>query len=428
MDPADPRNNAVPLPYVNPYTLESSQKKRSSFGYPSDTFQAMSREDGNLYCVRRFDNVRCVSPRIAIAVMDKFVTAAKVQENPGIVPLYRCFLAQRAVFFVHQYIPGARTLRERLEGPLLEGVVWSAIVQLTSAIRAVHSSNLAVRTLQLQHVLSTSDATGSRLRLRINCVGVVDALEFEARKDLDSLQMEDLRDLGRIILSIATGTEVNAGTEPDVIGRCEAFMTQSFSRELHGLTMTLIKSPRPPSIHEVARAIAHHAFDEQDATYVSLDKTEKALSAEYDSGRALRLMLKLAFVNERLVPLLKFCYSVDMITFVLRSRGFDNAKQNIRPEFGPNRRWAQSGDCYVLTLFRDYVFHQADGAGNPVMDLGHVISALNKLDTADEEKIVLASRDGKSLMVVSYADIARCLDSAYNELCAGSVQPSALHF
>lgn len=50
----------------------------------------------------------------------------------------------------------------------------------------------------------------------------------------------------------------------------------------------------------------------------------------------------------------------------------------------------------MLTLFRDYVFHQADGAGNPVMDLGHVITSLNKLDAADEEKIVLSSRDGKN--------------------------------
>jgi PAB-dependent poly(A)-specific ribonuclease subunit 3 len=55
------------------------------------------------------------------------------------------------------------------------------------------------------------------------------------------------------------------------------------------------------------------------------------------------------------------------------------------------------------------------------MDLGHVTAALNKLDTADEEKIVLASRDGKSLMVVSYADVARCLDSAFSELCDKNV-------
>ena len=82
--------------------------------------------------------------------------------------------------------------------------------------------------------------------------------------------------------------------------------------------------------------------------------------------------------------------------------------------------------CYHL-LCETIVFHQADGAGNPVMDLGHVVTALNKLDAADEEKIVLSSRDGKSLMVVSYADVARCLDSAYHELCVGSVPPSSVH-
>lgn len=62
------------------------------------------------------------------------------------------------------------------------------------------------------------------------------------------------------------------------------------------------------------------------------------------------------------------------------------------------------------------------------MDLGHVITALNKLDAADEEKIVLASRDGKSLMVVSYADVARCLENAFAELCAGAVHPSSLRY
>lgn len=55
-----------------------------------------------MYAVRRFDNVRCVSPRIAEAVMKKWTTAAAVEEHPGVVPLYRCFVAQRALFFVHQ--------------------------------------------------------------------------------------------------------------------------------------------------------------------------------------------------------------------------------------------------------------------------------------------------------------------------------------
>lgn len=109
-----------------------------------------------------------------------------------------------------------------------------------------------------------------------------------------------------------------------MVVQCENFLAQNYSRELHSLAMTLIRSaPRPPSILEVSRAISQRALDEQDATYVSLDKTEHALASEYESARAFRLMLKLAFVNDR-------------------------------PEYGPNRRWAQSGDCYVLALFRDY--------------------------------------------------------------------------
>jgi PAB-dependent poly(A)-specific ribonuclease subunit 3 len=62
------------------------------------------------------------------------------------------------------------------------------------------------------------------------------------------------------------------------------------------------------------------------------------------------------------------------------------------------------------------------------MDLGHVVTALNKLDAADEERIVLTSRDGKTLMVVSYAEISRCLENAFQELCLNSVPTSTLQY
>jgi PAB-dependent poly(A)-specific ribonuclease subunit 3 len=77
--------------------------------------------------------------------------------------------------------------------------------------------------------------------------------------------------------------------------------------------------------------------------------------------------------------------------------------------------------CTENRLFVSLVFHQADGAGYPAMDLGHVVSSLNKLDAADEEKIVLTSRDGKNVLVVSFADVAWCLEKAYQELCSNAV-------
>jgi len=399
MDPGDQRHRAIPPPYCNAYCLDDNLKQRkgrSSFGYPSAAYQVTNREDGQTYCLRRFDNVRSVSPKIAAAVTDRWhlqqSEESSVNDHPGVVPFYKCFVSQRAVFFVHQYIPGARTLRERLNGILPENVVWSVICQLVSAIRVIHANDLAVRTLDMGHVLSTLDPNASRLRVRLNCLGVTDTLEFESRKHVRDLQQQDIRNLGWLILSLASGTEVSVQSETAAIQRCDSFVSQHYSRELHNLVMTLIRNnPRPPTIVDIGGAIFRKAFDEQDAAYRSLDLSERLLTAEYDSSRALRLLLKLGFINER-------------------------------PEFGPNRRWAQSGDCYVLTLFRDFVFHQADGAGNPIMDLGHVVTTLNKLDAADPEKIVLVSRDGKSMLVVSYADVARCLESAFTELCAGAVQ------
>ena len=337
MDPLDPRHKAVPQNFVSAYPLDTSSA-RSSFGYPIAAFKVVSREDGLLYCIRRVDNVRSVSHKIAMAVTERWATAtvvhsgANVLDHPGVVKFYRCFLANRAVFFLHHYIPGARTLRERFFNPnaggsvaLPEPLVWSCITQIVSAIRAVHGANLACRTLQLNHVLCTAapDGTG-RIRLRINCLAVVDALEFEARKQLQDLQKEDMRDLGRIIMSLATGTEIARTSDANSIRRCDVFVAQNYSRALHNLVVQLLlPTSNPPSIYEVCTIIASRAFDEIDVQQSAIDSTEYALAAEYDSGRALRLLLKMGFVNER-------------------------------PELGMNRRWTESGDCYVLKLFRDY--------------------------------------------------------------------------
>jgi len=391
MDPSDPRHKAIPLPYCNAYCLDApNSSSRSSFGYPASTFQVVNREDGNLYCLRRFDNVKAVTPKIAETVMNQWAGL----EHPGIATLHHCFVAQRAVFFVHRYIPGTQCLLDVTNPPTFdEPIIWSAVCQMVTIIRAVHGAGLALRTLDLRHTLVQVDAV--RMRVYLNCLGVVDALEFETRKSIQHLQADDLRSFGRWVLSMVTGTNITASTDTLTLQNCERYCMQNYSRELRHFILTLIRSQNPPSIIDISRALSARLLDELDGTQLALQRTEKALAGEYESGRALRLLLKLGFINER-------------------------------PENGVNRRWSQSGDCYVLTLFRDYVFHQADGAGNPVMDLGHVVTALNKVDAADEEKIVLSSRDGKSMMVVSFADVARCLDSAYQDLCSGSVPPPAL--
>jgi PAB-dependent poly(A)-specific ribonuclease subunit 3 len=50
--------------------------------------------------------------------------------------------------------------------------------------------------------------------------------------------------------------------------------------------------------------------------------------------------------------------------------------------------WSETGDRYLLKLFRDYVFHQVSADGRPWVDLSHVVYCLNRLDAGALEKVL----------------------------------------
>lgn len=79
-----------------------------------------------------------------------------------------------------------------------------------------------------------------------------------------------------------------------------------------------------------------------------VDVLEGALSTELENARLVRLMSKLGFINER-------------------------------AEFELDPRWSDTGDRYILKLFRDYVFHSLGMDGRPILDLSHVVTCLNKV-------------------------------------------------
>jgi PAB-dependent poly(A)-specific ribonuclease subunit 3 len=115
------------------------------------------------------------------------------------------------------------------------------------------------------------------------------------------------------------------------------------------------------------------------------DQLTSDLSRELENGRIVRLMTKLNLVNER-------------------------------PEYELDPRWSESGERYFLKLFRDYVFHQVDAQGDPVVDLGHVLTCLNKLDAGSDEKITLISRDEQSCFIVSFKEVKKALESSFQAL------------
>jgi PAB-dependent poly(A)-specific ribonuclease subunit 3 len=218
------------------------------------------------------------------------------------------------------------------------------------------------------------------MRVRINCLGVPDVLEFESQRSAQDLQREDLFALGRVILSLGTRSYVT----PQNMAPATGYFASNYSQELQNLVAALCRKPNL-TVAEAMQMASVHIMDELDMSMASTDALHGHLSNEYQNGRLLRLLFKLGAVNER-------------------------------PSHGIDTQWSETGDRYILKLFRDYVFHQVLDDGTPVLDFGHIVSALNKLDAGDDERILLTSRDDKSMLVVSYADVKRCLEQAFQEL------------
>lgn len=97
-------------------------------------------------------------------------------------------------------------------------------------------------------------------------------------------------------------------------------------------------------------------YTQLDAAQLRSDVLENELSKELENGRLFKLLVKLGTINER-------------------------------PDLNMEPTWAETGDRYMLKLFRDYVFHQVAADGRPWLDMAHVVSCLNKLDSGSQDKV-----------------------------------------
>ncbi|EIE26025.1 hypothetical protein COCSUDRAFT_61018 [Coccomyxa subellipsoidea C-169] len=247
--------------------------------------------------------------------------------------------------------------------PPTEEQLWSYLVQLISALRTAHGSGLLLRPASLlpSKVLLTSPG-----RIRVGSLGVADVMagEISSREELHALQREDLTAVGRLLLVLAC-----AGAPPSL-----DYVAAGFSQGLTRTISALLASSQGSSF----------ASWQQVAAVMSEQLVAEVWKGAED-GRLLRVLVRLSSVLER-------------------------------PDSDSDPQWAETGDRYLLKLFRDFVLHQVREDGSPMLDWGHVVECLNKLDAGVPEKITLMSRDEASLLVVSYADLKRCLEGALGEL------------
>lgn len=318
--------------------------------------------------------------------------------NSSIVNVHDCFTTRAfgdsSLVLVMDYHPLAKTLAEQqlqpmaARGPRAFGLhireeeLWSYIVQIASALKAIHQKGLAARLVSPSKVLVTSMG-----RIRLNGCAVLHIVQAEDPRSIEQLQMEDMQQLGRTMLGLANSS--NSNTQPS--GKTALAMPGGYSAQLKSCLETLIE--QPPGIDTFMADIASHTVDVMDKMLHYEDELTSNLSRELENGRMVRLMAKLGFVNER-----------------------PEHTAHGGPASADSMKWAETGERYYLKLFRDHVFHQVSQEGRPVLDLAHVLSCLNKVDAGSEEKIVLMTHDEQNVFVVSYKDIKRGLESAFSEL------------
>jgi PAB-dependent poly(A)-specific ribonuclease subunit 3 len=392
----------------------TAQKNQTLFGYSSWVYKAVSSKDGNTYALRRLENFRLTN-ETAI----RSAQAWKRILNGSVVTIHEAFTTRAfgdsSLIFVTDYHPNSKTLAEehfkqmpmqrfgrQAASHVPEQVLWGYIVQLASALKAIHGSGLAARLITPSKVLLTS-----KNRIRLNACGILDVVQSETQRSLSELQADDLLQLGRLILNIAN----NSTSAHMSMQKSMEYIARGYTARLKECIQWLLNVQSDPStptspttpggmqkdIDTFLGGIADQMATVFDSELHAQDTLTNTLARELESSRLVRLLVKLNCINER--PEL-------------------DASQHVPGSTGPapSAMWAETGERYYLKLFRDYVFHQVDANGHPVMNLAHVLECLNKLDAGADEKIALISRDEQNVLVVSYRELKRGMESSFQDL------------
>ncbi|KAF7326956.1 PAN2-PAN3 deadenylation complex subunit PAN3 [Mycena venus] len=351
--------------------ITGSTERRKFGNWNSTVYRAINSLDGGTYCLRRIENYR-LNHQAAFAAIEAWANI----RHPGVVAVHEAFtthaFGDSSLVVAYAYHPKAQTLFDahlKLTPPayqhgtrvfqptpqaqIPERTLWSYIVQLAGAIKRVHDAGQALRMI-------------------------------DVTKDVHLLQQEDLTMFGRLVFALCTGNVMassggNFQKSLEVMGRL-------YSPEVKTVALFLVNKGGPHrSIGQLLEIISSRVAAEMGDALSAADTLENELMGELENARLVRLLCKFGFINER-------------------------------PEFAREPRWSETGDRYIIKLFRDYVFHQVDENGNPVVNLSHVLTCLSKLDAGTDERVMLISRDEQSCLVVSYKDIKSCVESAFSEL------------
>jgi len=418
----------------------SPMHKSQTFGYVTSVYKATNTKNGQCVVLRRIHGFRLVNTKCMVLV-DQW----KKLQHANLVALRQVFTTKafhdHSMVFVYDFFPGAETLmlkhfnspnqmaagnafmdpfnggggtldpngrpfagshksqmiRQQAmltgqNGLLPESVIWTYVIQMTSALRHIHSAGLACRTLDPTKILIIN-----KTRLLLNCCGIFDVLTFDPTSSnpmaaMAHYQQEDLIALGKIVLALACNSFL--AIQRENLQTSMEIVTSTYSSDMRNLIMYLLTNPnRLKTVNDLMPMMGARFYNQLDAALTHNDIIEAELSKEIESARLFRLLTKLCTVVDR---------------------------AELNGDFG----WAEYGDRYMLKLFRDYIFHQIMEDGRPWLDMAHVIACLNKLDAGVGEKVCLMSRDEQNVLVVNYSELRQCLEQSFAECVHSHRGPS----
>lgn len=381
------KGNFLTNSYHELFPLKKEQKSSTLHPMVTSLFRVNNR-DGLQYTMKRIHACTNIS-RSGQQTIDKW----KNIKHANIVRLHEVFTSKafqdNSLLLIYDFHPGAESALDLFfrhshhmspkHKPLLkESVIWSIIIQITSALRTIHAHGLAYRCLELSKIIFIG-----KKRVKLAGIAVTDLLQGTG-ESLARNQQRDLTSLGYIILCLTSNNIIKG--HHDQIGKVLDFVSKKYSKDLHSLISQLVMggagmpvNRRIRNVNDLMPLIGARFYTMVDDALVRGDEIENQLSLTLENGRLFRLICKLGVSD--------------------------------RGEYGQY----ETGDRYLLKLFRNYLYHQVGPNGTPFMDLFHVISCLNKLDAASSERFVMNSRDNENVLVVSYADIHYALQKCFQE-------------
>eukprot|EP01080_Neovahlkampfia_damariscottae_P000569 gene569-8079_t len=388
LSPEEPLTKIIPKKVKEFHSLyplddiSELEKESKIFNVSTGTYRATSSSSGVTCSLKRI-----ISKNLDIDEAENVISifSEKIPKHPNIVQLKKCMpiyeFETNDLCVVYEFIPGCVTLEykyfvETRRTPA-ETLLWSYICQILLALKEIHNSGLAYRCLHLSKILLRG-----KQRIYLNSIGIMDFMK-PSEKSLKELQFQDLKDFGYLISSLVLKSKNIQNDEETLLNDLNS-NSSNFSKELIEFLKFLIKMKIEDdvTIETVVQKIIFQFLNEIKYLEEEYDFIENEMVKELQNGRLFRLLTKLSFINQ--------------------------------PNLNENEPTNQ--DLEIISLFKDYLFNQLNENDQQIIDFGHVIDCLNKLDIGSNDKILLITKDEDSLLVISFKELKNCIGLAFHDL------------